>query len=112
MKSTERGKLQKKNCKIDRSVVKSPPDPNCKRFRSTEKRANFKLKPDPQMGTIFLNKRRNYIHQYNEVKEKLYPISFIYVWKTFQHQVKDMYAIQKGQVFSSLRRPETHFRHQ
>ena len=29
---------------------------------------------------IFIN---NYIHQYNEVKEKLYTNSFIYVWLLF-----------------------------
>ena len=28
----------------------------------------------------------------------------------FEHQVNDMYASQKIQVFSSLRRPETSFR--
>ena len=51
----------------------------------------------------------NYTHQYNEVKEKLKPFSFIYVWTKFEHQVKDMYASQKA--FSILCKPETQFGH-
>ena len=53
----------------------------------------------------------NYTHQYNEVKEKLQPVSFIYVWSIFEHQVNDMYASRKFKVFSSPRWPETHFSH-
>ena len=56
-------------------------------------------------------KLRKYIHQNKEVKEKQYPLSFIYVKTTFEHQVQDMYASQKIQVYSSLRRLKTHFRH-
>ena len=41
---------------------------------------------------------------------KKYPISCIYVWATFKHQVKGMYANQKFD-FSSLRRPELYFWH-
>ena len=63
------------------------------------------------MGKFFSNKRRNYIHQYNEVKEKMYPIFSIYASKRFEHQVQDMYASQKFQIFSTLRRLETHFQH-
>ena len=47
-----------------------------------------------------------------KVKKNLYPIFFVYLWKTFEQQVKDIYASQKVQVFSRLRRTETHFRHQ
>ena len=36
---------------------------------------------------------------------------FIYVWTNFEHQVKDMYASEKIQAFSSLHKPETQFRH-
>ena len=32
--------------------------------------------------------------------------------QTFEHQVEDMYASQKFQIYSSLRCPETHFRPQ
>ena len=42
----------------------------------------------------------------------MYPISFIYVWTTFEHQVQNLYASQKGQILSSLYRWETRFRHQ
>ena len=47
----------------------------------------------------------NYAHQYNEVKEKLKPVSFIYVWTIFEHHVKDIYAFQKLQVLSNIRSP-------
>ena len=39
------------------------------------------------------------------MKEKLKPVSFIYVGTVFEHQVKDLYASQKLQVFSNLRSP-------
>ena len=58
------------------------------------------------------NKQRSYIHQYKEVKEKLNPISFIYVWTTFEHQVQDMYDLKKFNFFYSTPRLETQFRHQ
>ena len=45
------------------------------------------------------NNGGNYTNQYNEVKEKLQPASFIYVWTIFEHQVKDKYASQKIQEF-------------
>ena len=45
------------------------------------------------------NNRGNYTHQNNEINEKLYPFSFIYVITTFEHQVPDMYASRKSQVF-------------
>ena len=32
-------------------------------------------------------------------KRELYPVSFIYVWATFEHQVHDLYAFRKIQVF-------------
>ena len=35
------------------------------------------------------NKQRSYIHQYKEVKEKLYPVSFTFVWTIIEPQVKD-----------------------
>ena len=43
-------------------------------------------------------------------KEKLWPVSFIFVWTKSEQQVKHMYATQKVQIFSSLRQPETQFR--
>ena len=39
------------------------------------------------------------------MKEKLKPLSFIYVGTIFEHQVKDLYASQKLQVLSILRSP-------
>ena len=43
-------------------------------------------------------------------KEKLWPFSFIFVWTKSEEQVKHMYATQKVQFFSILRKPKTHFR--
>ena len=40
-----------------------------------------------------------------------YPISFIYVWATFEHELQDLYASQKVQVFPSLGRPKSLFGH-
>ena len=42
----------------------------------------------------------------------MYPISFIYVWTTFEHQVQNLYASRKFQIFSSLCKWETLFWHQ
>ena len=53
---------------------------------------------------------RNNVHQYKEIKEKLYSISFIHVGTTIEHQLQDMYASRNVQFFPSLRRRETNFR--
>ena len=42
----------------------------------------------------------------------MYPSSFIYVWTTFEQQVQNLCASQKGQIFSSICGWETRFRHQ
>ena len=51
------------------------------------------------------------IMQPNSPRERnnkvLFPIFFIYVWTTIEEQVRDFYASQTLQHFSSLRRPET-----
>ena len=92
-------------------MVKSDLDSSCKRFRITAIGKKFKLKPGPQMKKTLPDKRGNYIHQYREVKEMLYPISFLYVLTTFEHRVQDLFLTQKVQIFSSFRKPETLFRH-
>ena len=51
------------------------------------------------------------IHQYKEVKEKLLLNSHFYVWTIFEHRIKDMYASQKIQVFSSVCSPEPAITH-
>ena len=71
MKSTKRGIFQQKNYKNNPVVVKSVLDSNCKRFRDTAIRENFNLKTETQMKKTQFNNRGSYIHQYNEVKEKL-----------------------------------------
>ena len=58
----------------------------------------------------YSSKRRKYIHQYNEVKEKLYTKFFIFVWTKFEHLVQDIYASQKVQLLTNHRRSGTHFR--
>ena len=40
-----------------------------------------------------------YTHQNIDVKKKLQPASFIYVWTIFEHQVNHTYASQNVQVF-------------
>ena len=86
-------------------MIKSVLESNCKRFRKSAKRENFNQKPEAQKKETHSNNRANYTHQYNEVNEKLKPVSFIYVWTIFEHQVKDLYASQKLQVLSNLRSP-------
>ena len=49
-------------------------------------------KPKQEMEETHFDKRRNYIHQYNRVKEKQYSISFIFIRKTFAHQLPEMYV--------------------
>ena len=40
-------------------------------------------------------------------KSEVFPFSFIYVWTTFEHQVRDSYELPEVQVISKLRRPKT-----
>ena len=80
-------------------MIKSARESNCKRFRKNVKRENFNLKPETLMQKTHSHNGGNYTHQYIEIKEKLKPVFFIYAWTTFEHQVKDMYASQKVQVF-------------
>ena len=72
---------------------------------------NFNLKRKTQWEKNRSNNGCNYIYQYNEVKEKLHPVSIVYVWTTLEQQVKDKFAFRKIHFCSGLRRPETHFRH-
>ena len=86
-------------------MIKSVLEYNCKRFRKSAKRENFNQKPEAQKKKTHSNNWANYTHQKNQVKEKLKPVSFIYVWTIFEHQVKDIYAFQKLQVLSNIRSP-------
>ena len=80
-------------------MLKSLLESNCKRFRQSAIRENFNLKSETQLNETHSNNGGNHTHQYDEVKEKLYQVSFIYVWTIFEHQVNDMYASQKVQGF-------------
>ena len=99
MKSTKRGIRRPKKTRINPFVAKSLLESNCKRFRQSAIRENFNLKPETQLQRTHSNNGDNYTNQNNEVKEKLYPVSFIYVSTIFEHQVNDMYASQKVQGF-------------
>ena len=60
-------------------MVKSLLESNCKRFRQSAIRKNFNLKHETQLKKTQPNNGDNYTHQYNEVKEEMQPVSFIYV---------------------------------
>ena len=60
---------------------------------------NFSPKRETQSEKNRSNNEGNYIYQYNEVTEKLHPVSIVYVWTTLEHQVKDKYAFRKIQFF-------------
>ena len=94
----EKSHFPTKNPKINPFVVKSLLESNCKRFRQSAIE-NFNLKHETKLKKTHSNNGGNYTYPYNEVKEKLYPDSFIHVWNKFEHQVKDMYASQKVQGF-------------
>ena len=51
------------------------------------------------MKKFISSKWFSYIHQNKVIKEKLYPISFKYVWITFEHHVLDMCASEKKSIF-------------
>ena len=42
----------------------------------------------------------------------VYPISFVYVWTFFEHQVRDKKASPNVPVLSSFRQPEKFFLYQ
>ena len=98
MKSTKEAIFQI-TPKINPFVVKSLLESNCKCFRQSAIREKLNLKPETQLKKTHSNNECNYTHQYKEVKEKLYEVSFIYVWTIFEHQVNDMYASEKVQGF-------------
>ena len=56
---------------INRFVIKSILESNCKGFRKSAIRENFNLKPKIQIRKTHSNDWGNYIHQYNEEKKKL-----------------------------------------
>ena len=80
-------------------MVKSLLESNCKRFRQSAIRENFNLKAETQLKQTHSDNGGNYTHQYNEVKEKLSPVSLICVRTIIEHQVKDMFASQKVQGY-------------
>ena len=98
MKSTKEAIFLKKP-KINPFVVKSLLESNCKCFRQFTIREKFNLNPETQLKKTHSNNECNHTHQCKEVKEKLYEVSFIYVWTIFEHQVNDMYASEKVQGF-------------
>ena len=65
-----------------------------------------------QKNPIKLTKPLSWPRHWIEREREVYPISFIYVWTTFKHQVQDLYAPQNVLVFRSDRRPKPHFRHE
>ena len=98
-----------KTSKVNIFEVKFVLESIFKRFRKSAIRERFNLKRYTQMKKTDSNKRCNYFHQHSKNERKLYPFSLKYVITTFEHQVPEMYASQKSQVFFSLCRPETHF---
>ena len=40
-----------------------------------------------------------FVDQQIEKKRDVYPISFIFVWTTFKHQIPDLCAFPKFQIF-------------
>ena len=109
MKSTKRGKLQEKTPKITQSwsnqfwIPIENGSVTLQLGRPSIENLKYRWKKTHS------NNWGNHFQQ-NEVKKKLQPVPFIYVWRKFEHQVKDMCSSQKVQVFSSLRRPEAQFR--
>ena len=71
VKWTKRGIFQQKTLKKNAVVIKSTLDSNCNRSRDTAIRENFNVKPETQMKKTHSHNRGNYIHQYNEVKDKM-----------------------------------------
>ena len=74
-------------------------------------KTSIKNLKDKRKKLIPISQLTNYTRQYDEMKEKLKPVSFIYVGTIFEHQVKDIYASQKLQVLSNVRSPWTNIRH-
>ena len=110
-KVIERSHMPSKLPKADPFLIKSVLKSNCKRFLKNAIQEKFRKKPKIQLKETRSNNQGNYIYQYNEVNEKLQPVSLVYVWTTFEHQVRDKYAFRKIQSFSGLRKRETYFRH-
>ena len=81
-------------------------------FRDTAIRENSTHNLTNRWKRTRSNKWRSYIQEDKEVKEKLHPISFNYVWTTFGHKVQYIYASQRSQILQSRCKREAHFRQQ
>ena len=73
--------------------------PNCKPFTKRAIRDNFYQKPDAQIEKSHLSQLFIFVDQQIEKKRDVYPVSFIFVWTTFKHQIPDLCAIPKFQYF-------------
>ena len=107
----ERSPFPTKNPKINPFAVKSLLESNCKRFRQSAIRENFNLKLETQLKKLI------------PITEATIPINTM-KWKRSWNQFPSFMSepclstrsmtcmhLKKLKVFSSLRRPETHFKH-
>ena len=60
-------------------VVKQLLESICKRSRNTTIPEKLNLQPDLQMKKTRSDEKRSYIYQQEDLKEKLYPIYFLYI---------------------------------
>ena len=103
--------LTNKNSKVNPSVVTSVLEPNSKRFSKCAIRENF----NTNLTHRWKNSVQLTMEPYSPTEwwiKETYPISFTFVWKLFEHQVRDLCVSRKVQTFPSLCNPETKIRHQ
>ena len=98
-KSTNKALILEKNTQTQSICNQISFGNKLRKFPQKATGKNFNLKRKTQWEKNRSNNGGNYIYQYNEVKEKLHPVSIVYVWKTLEHQVKDKYAFRKIQFF-------------
>ena len=118
LKSKPRGIIKQKTSKsihlwfLKKSVLES----NCKCFRKKVIWENSNLKPEIQIKKAPSKNRGNY--PVNRIKNKREAVTVFFhfclnkIWAAGQtHVCKHMYATRKVHIFSSLPKPETHFRY-
>ena len=106
--TTKPGTFHQKNSKINPLVVKPVLECNCKPFNKNATTGSLSLKPDPQTkknGCPIINT----ILPPTQWIKKSVSIFVFYVWTTIEHQVRNLYASRKVQVFFPVFASQKHF---
>ena len=109
MKSTKNSDTPTRNSKINPFVVKSLLESNCKRFRKSAIQDNLNLKPEGEMKKFITTNDATFFTNTAKMKGTCIQIPSFMSEQLLSTTFQRCMHLEKVKVFSSLRRPETHF---